>query len=146
MAPRTHVLAAVDDATYRAVCDLLHQLTTSSPLPTQEELSAVVDSPCTRVLVAREDDELLGMLTLVLVRLPTGLVGHVEDVVVDERARGRGVGRLLAQTAVSLAREAGAKHVDLTSRPDRAAANHLYRSLGFRPRETNVYRYKIESS
>lgn len=142
-APGIAVLDELDEPTYRAVCGLLTQLTTSAPVPTFDGLSEVVNTPCTRLLVARDEAVLLGMLTLVLVRLPTGLVAHVEDVVVAEGARDKGVGRRLAQTALSLAAAAGARHVDLTSRPDREAANHLYRSLGFHRRDTNLYRYVI---
>jgi ribosomal protein S18 acetylase RimI-like enzyme len=83
------------------------------------------------------------MLTLVAVRIPTGVVCHVEDVVVDTRARGLGIGRLLAQHAIRCAGDLGARHVDLTSRPERVAANQLYQSLGFVRRESNVYRLKL---
>lgn len=72
--------------------------------------------------------------------IPTGLRAWIEDVVVDEGARGQGVGAALTQAAVRLAREAGARTVDLTSRPAREAANRLYERLGFRLRDSNVYR------
>jgi ribosomal protein S18 acetylase RimI-like enzyme len=81
------------------------------------------------------------MLTLVLFRISTGLCALIEDVVVDEAARGQGVGQALILRAVELAADAGARSVELTSRPSRVAANRLYQSLGFEPRETNVYRY-----
>jgi ribosomal protein S18 acetylase RimI-like enzyme len=80
------------------------------------------------------------MLTLVLNRVPTGVRAHIEDVVVDESARGQGAGELLIRTALELAEDAGARSVDLTSSPAREAANRLYLRLGFEPRETNVYR------
>ena len=35
-----------------------------------------------------------------------------------------------------------ARTVDLTSRPSREAANRLYQRLGFRPRQTNIYRFE----
>jgi ribosomal protein S18 acetylase RimI-like enzyme len=85
----------------------------------------------------------VGALTLVLVRLPTGVAAHIEDVVVDEAARGHGAGRALVEHALGLARAASAGHVDLTSRPSRTAANALYRSLGFEERATNTYRYEL---
>lgn len=141
--PSITVLTQLDPLTYRAICELLPQLTASLRLPTYSELSEIVDAPCTRLLVARDGDQLLGMLTLVLVRLPSARVAHVEDVVVDEVSRGKGVGRLLLDASLTLATEAGATHVDLTSRPARTAANGLYQSLGFELRETNVYRYAI---
>jgi ribosomal protein S18 acetylase RimI-like enzyme len=83
------------------------------------------------------------MLTLVLVRIPTGLRAFIEDVVVSEDARGMGCGEALSRAALDAASAAGARTVDLTSRPSREAANRLYQRLGFIERETNVYRYDL---
>jgi ribosomal protein S18 acetylase RimI-like enzyme len=81
-------------------------------------------------------------MTLVVFPIPTGVRAWIEDVVVDESARGRGVGESLNLRAIELAEELGARTVDLTSRPSREAANRLYQRIGFVPRETNVYRYE----
>ena len=81
------------------------------------------------------------MLTLVVFPIPTGVRAWIEDVVVTASARGQGVGALLTREAVRIAGEEGARTVDLTSRPDREAANRLYARLGFERRETNVYRH-----
>lgn len=43
-------------------------------------------------------------------------------------------------------RELGDVDLHLTSRPQRVAANNLYRSVGFQQRETNVYNLEIRSS
>ena len=75
--------------------------------------------------------------------IPTGTRAWIEDVVVDEAARGSGMGAALNQAALDHARLRGAKTVDLTSRPSREAANRLYQRLGFEPRETNVYRLTL---
>jgi ribosomal protein S18 acetylase RimI-like enzyme len=94
--------------------------------------------------VARSDDgQILGMLTLAVFRIPTGVRAWIEDVVVDDGARGRGVGAALSRHALELARAEGARTVELTSRPSREAANRLYQRLGFAPRETNVYRFTL---
>jgi ribosomal protein S18 acetylase RimI-like enzyme len=82
------------------------------------------------------------MLTLAVFRIPTGVRAWIEDVVVDQSARGQGVGEALSRRALDLAAAAGARTVELTSRPSRQAANHLYQRLGFQPRDTNVYRYQ----
>lgn len=87
----------------------------------------------------------MGSLTLVLFRIPTGVRAWIEDVVVDESARGRGVGDVLSRTALETAAAAGARTVDLTSRPSRQAANRLYQRLGFERRDTNVYRLQLEA-
>jgi ribosomal protein S18 acetylase RimI-like enzyme len=95
------------------------------------------------VLVARSAGTIVGSLTLVMYPVPSGLRARIEDVVVDHAARGHGVAGLLTREALRLAREAGARTVDLTSRPDRAAANRVYERLGFRPRESTVYRVPL---
>lgn len=137
-----------DAATPRLVAafaTLIPQLSKSSPPPTQAEVAEMIDAPATDVLVATDvtSGEVLGLLTLVVFRIPTGVRAWIEDVVVDGTARGRGVGEALNQYALDLARDKGAKTVDLTSRPSRDAANRLYQRIGFMARETNVYRYDL---
>ncbi|MEE9414517.1 MAG: GNAT family N-acetyltransferase [Acidimicrobiales bacterium] len=122
---------------------LIPQLSKSNPPPTLEELKAIADSPATIFLVAREGKTIVGSLTLALFRIPTGLRAWIEDVVVDESARGKGVGRTLSEAALEHARAVGAKTVDLTSRPSREVANRLYQKIGFEKRETNVYRFAL---
>ena len=84
------------------------------------------------------------MLTLVIFPIPSGVRAWIEDVVVDEAGRGRGVGELLNRFALELAKQEGARTVDLTSRSSREAANRLYQRIGFQPRATNIYRLEIE--
>ncbi len=122
---------------------LTPQLSSSAPPPGETELTEITSSPATHLLVARDEDgALVGSLTLVLFRIPTGMRAWIEDVVVDSDARGRGVGEALNRFAIDLAAEHGARSVDLTSRPSREAANRLYQRLGFVARDTNVYRYQ----
>ena len=141
---RVEELEAVSDELVHELGGLVAQLSSSAPAPSREELAAVAASPATRLLVARDaGGRLVGTLTLALFRIPTGVRAWIEDVVVDERRRGRGVGEALTRAALDLAREEGARTVDLTSRPSREAANRLYLKLGFEQRETNVYRYEL---
>jgi ribosomal protein S18 acetylase RimI-like enzyme len=126
-----------------AFARLVPQLSRSSSPPGKEELEELVGAPGTHVLVAQDGEAVVGTLTLVVFRIPTGLRAWIEDVVVDEAARGRGVGEALTLRAIDVAAAAGAKTVDLTSRPSREAANRLYQRLGFELRKTNVYRYTI---
>ena len=123
---------------------LIPQLSRSAAPPGQAELDAIVGSSANTVLLARSDSTITGAMTLVMFPLPTGLRAWIEDVVVDEAARGQGIGEALMREALRLAREAGAKTVDLTSRPSRAAAGRLYERLGFTLRETRLYRYRPE--
>jgi ribosomal protein S18 acetylase RimI-like enzyme len=123
---------------------LVPQLSRSSPPPSPEQLAEIIASPASTLLVARGNGgAIVGILTLVLFRIPTGLRAVIEDVVVDDQARGQGVGSALTRAALGVAAEAGATTVDLTSRPSREAANRLYQQLGFQLRETNVYRYDL---
>ena len=124
---------------------LVPQLSSSNPPPTDDELRHIIESPASILLIARDDESgrILGSLTLVVFPIPTGIRAWIEDVVVDEAARGQGVGEALNRHALERARAEGAKTVDLTSRPTREAANRLYLRLGFVPRETNIYRFTL---
>ena len=124
------------------------QLSSSNPAPTATELAAICESEASVLLIAVDrdaEDQILGSLTLAWFRIPTGVRAWIEDVVVDEAARGHGVGDMLNRAALDRARELGAKTVDLTSRPSREAANRLYQRIGFVARDTNVYRYSLDS-
>jgi len=132
-----------DTALVDAAARLIPQLSPSSPPPTIEQLRRIVADPATTLLVATNgggDAQVVGMLTLALFMTPTGVRAWIEDVVVDDESRGAGVASALVAAALERAQEQGARTVDLTSRPDREAANRLYVRLGFARRETNVYR------
>lgn len=132
-----------------AMARLIPQLSSSSPALTPEETTRFVSQPSVKLFVFRSDTDddtpgpIEGMLTLVLFHIPTGLRAWIEDVVVSEETRGQGAGRQLTEAAVEYARKAGARTVDLTSRPSREAANRLYQRCGFEKRQTNVYRYRM---
>jgi ribosomal protein S18 acetylase RimI-like enzyme len=139
---------AVDDDLVAAFARLVPQLSRSAPAPGRAELEAIVSSRCTSLLVARDCDAggaVVGTLTLVVFAIPTGVRAWIEDVVTDAAAQGRGVATALLRRAVELAGDAGARTVDLTSRPDREAANRLYRRLGFTVRGTNVWRMTLQA-
>jgi ribosomal protein S18 acetylase RimI-like enzyme len=118
---------------------ILPQLSSSAPPLTLVELDEICVNDT--VFIARDSGVIVGSLTLVIFRLPTGLRAWIEDVVVDEAARGKGVGEKLNKAAIKATFDSGARTLDLTSRPSREAANRLYQKLGFKPRETNVYRF-----
>ena len=146
MGVRVEEARAVDDGLVDAFARLIPQLSRSNRAPARAELEELVRSEASRLLVARDDSgAIVGSLTLVLFRIPTAVRAWIEDVVVDESARGRGVGEALNREALRLAGEGGAKTVDLTSRPSREAANRLYQRLGFKQRDTNIYRIELES-
>ena len=137
------MLGEIDDEVVTAFGRLLPQLSRSAAPLTVSDLTALNASPAITVLIARCEGTIAGMLTLVMFPLPTGLRARIEDVVVDEQFRGRGAGEELSREAVRIARAAGARTVDLTSRPSRAAAGRLYERIGFKQRESRVYRYDV---
>ncbi|MGC6478429.1 MAG: GNAT family N-acetyltransferase [Ilumatobacteraceae bacterium] len=138
----------VDDGLVEAFSRLIPQLSSSSPPPTAAELLSIIDNPNSVLFIAELDGEddvrsMVGSLTLAFYRIPTGLRAWIEDVVVDESARGLGVGEALSVAAIDESRQRGAKNVSLTSRSSREAANRLYQRLGFEPYETNLYRFGL---
>ena len=129
-----------------ALVTLVPQLSKSNPPPPVENVAAMLGSDAITQFVARDDGgAIVGVATLVTFRIPTGLRGWIEDVIVDERSNGQGIGSALTLAMIDKARAVGCTTVELTSRPSREAANHMYKKLGFEPRETNVYRFALEA-
>lgn len=137
------VLREVTDEVQGAFERLLPQLSTSAAPLDRDALVRLASCETNTVLLARSGDRIVGTLTLVVFPIPSGLRARIEDVVVDESARGQGAGAALTDEALRLARLAGARTVDLTSRPSRGAANRLYERLGFQPRDSRVYRFQL---
>ena len=131
---------------YLALQRLIPQLGTHKVKPTWDEFCALVESEASLLLAARDSEEstqIVGILCLTIYRVPTGIRSIIEDVIVDENMRGRGIGKALVRYAIEIAREVGASGISLTSNPQREAANQLYRSMGFELRKTNPYFYKL---
>ncbi len=124
---------------------LLPQLSKSAVPLTAEALKGVVEGDATTMFEAVSDNQTVGYLTLAAFPTPTGIRAWIYDVVVDEAARGQGVGAQLTKAAIARAEAIGARTIDLTSRPSREAANRLYQRAGFSLRESTVYRYTINS-
>jgi ribosomal protein S18 acetylase RimI-like enzyme len=138
---RVEVLREVTDEVVGTFSRLLPQLSRSAPPLDRAALERLAGSEATTVLIAWADGQLVGTLSLVMFPIPTGLRAWIEDVIVDQAARGQGIGEALTMAALRLAEQAGARTVDLTSRPSREAAGRLYERVGFQARETRAYRY-----
>jgi ribosomal protein S18 acetylase RimI-like enzyme len=139
------LLTVVTDEVVEAFARLIPQLSSSAAIPSREQLQEIADHES--FFIARDPElggRIVGSLTLVTFRIPTGVRAWIEDVVVDGSQRGKGIGEALTRAALIRAAELGAKTVDLTSRPSREAANRLYRRVGFELRETNLYRFNLE--
>jgi ribosomal protein S18 acetylase RimI-like enzyme len=139
------ILTKVTEDVHEAFVRLVPQLSSSAVIPTVAELQQIADNDS--LLIARDPAQagkIVGTLTLVTFRIPTGIRSWIEDVVVDTAERGKGIGEALTLAALKRAAELGAKTVDLTSRPSREAANRLYQRVGFELRHSNLYRYTMQ--
>ncbi len=138
------VLDSISPEFIEALHRMIPQLSPGTPLPTREQLEAVMGCSSNTLLSARVNGMTTGTLTLTMLIAPTGITGWIGDVVVDSLIRGRGIGERLVREAITIAESKGAKYVDLSSRPAREAANRLYQRIGFEKRETNYYRYLLD--
>jgi len=128
-----------------AINKLLKQLdNTATPL-TKEDIESMIASPANRLFVARRSDnkEIVGMLTLIVYRIPVWKKGWIEDVVVDKAHRNKGIATKLFHHGIECAKADGVLSLNFTSRPEREVANRLYERLGFEKRNTNVYWIKL---
>jgi GNAT superfamily N-acetyltransferase len=136
-------IEAVTEATpdvHAALAKLLRQLNAQLPIPTMERLRALIADPATTLLLARDFEEILGTATVIVYTTPFWIKARLDEVVVDEAARGQGVGEALVNAALDVARARGAQIAELQTGVQRYAANRLYPRMGFKRRETNVYR------
>lgn len=133
----------VKECSVEAVNRLLVQLSSSPMQFTYDSLAAIVESPSSHLFFAEYAGSVVGMLTVGEYLAPTGRKLWIEDVVVDEAMRGHSIGRMLVEHAIAFSKECGGGTLMLTSRPSRVAANKLYRSCGFEPKETNMYRMPL---
>jgi len=142
----TQAIEATEEL-YQACQRLVPQLTSNNPPPTRQELALLLSKGSSILLQAQHPDyaeEIIGLASLVLYRLPTGMRAYIEDVVVDERARGKRIGEALMRACLERADQSNCPQVMLTSNPGRTAANRMYQRMGFELRKTNVYRYSFK--
>ena len=141
-------VTAFSEELYQACLRLVPQLTNNNPPPTRQQLAQLIDSQASHFFIARDkasaSNEVIGLATLIIYLVPTGMRGYIEDVVVDEKWRGHGIGEALTQACLGFAQQAGCPQVMLTCNPGRTAANRLYQRMGFELRKTNVYRFNFQ--
>jgi ribosomal protein S18 acetylase RimI-like enzyme len=137
---RVHVADSISEDDLAAIERLLPQLSSTAVFD-RARVKSMLRHPGTDLMVARLGGQLVGMATLASFPLPTGVRGHLDDVVVDQELRGRGVARLLLEAVIELARERKLRTLDLTSRPTRESAIRLYESVGFQRRDSMLMRY-----
>ena len=130
---------------FDALKRLLPQLSSSATTPSTEHIEELLHNDNTHLFVAKIEGKIVGMLTLVVVDIPTGRKAWIEDVVVDEAARGLHIGAALVEKAKAEAEALGAKKLYLTSNPSRKAAHALYSKCGFGAYDTAVFRINFAS-
>ena len=134
----------VDEPLMKALANLLPQLSTSAIEPTAQYVEELISREDTHLFVAYgESGKIVGMLTLLIVAIPTSRKAWIEDVVIDAVHRGEGIGEALVKRAVEVARAEGAKRIYLTSNPKREAAHRLYKRCGFEQYDTAVFRLEL---
>ena len=145
------LITATTPELHESMGHLLPQLSRSAAPLSEADLQRFLSQSGVHLFVFRSETAdadgnrpILGMLSLATFEIPTGVRAWIEDLVVDEAARGQGAGQALVVAAIEHAQRVGARTVDLTSRPSREAANRLYQRAGFQLRETNVYRVTLE--
>ena len=142
MAIAIEAVRAATPALHEALSRLLPQLNSTLVPPDMDRLRRLVADPAAVLLVARDGAEIVGTTTVIVYTTPFWIKARLDEVVVDAGARGRGVGEALVRAAIDVGRDRGAQVVELQSGrgPARAAAHRLYERIGFRTRDTDVFR------
>ena len=136
-------VAEVTSDLVQAMASLMPQLNPALVGPTSAELSSLLADPATTLLVASDEGAIVATATVIVYTTAPWVKARIEDVVVDEGARGRGIGEALVVECVNIARKRGARVVELQSARRREVANRLYARMGFERRESNVYRMTL---
>lgn len=137
-------LTSSDASTAEAIRLLIEQLTSRDSTFGEDDLCNTLQDSASRLFVMRHDETIVGMITLGIYFCPTGRKVWIEDVVIDSKLRGKGLGQRLVDFAINYVKEnLSPCSLMLTSRPTRIAANELYRKTGFEQRQTNVYNTKL---
>ena len=133
----------VSEKLIQGIANLLPQLSSNATAPTFEEMEKLLADENCHLLIAEIDGTIAGMLSLVIVNIPTGRKTWIEDVVVDSAFRGQNIGVELVERAKEIAKEIGAKKIYLTSNPSRQAAHRLYTKCGFEKYDTTLFRHML---
>jgi len=137
---RIEVLKKVTPQIAKEVSILSKQLLSVNPDISIESLTQVIKHPANHVLVARNsENRIIGMIMLVVVITIEQHLAFVENLVVDASARNQGIASVLIMKVIEIAKQMNLASLHLTSRPSRVAANELYKKWGFKLHETNYY-------
>lgn len=90
-----------------------------------------------------DNEKLVGMASLATYKVISGHKGMVEDVVVSEELRGKGIGRKLMEMLISEGQKLNLSEILLFSGHHRKPAIALYNSLGFNLKNSGMYTLKL---
>ena len=143
---RVEAVQEVTPQLVAALARLLPQLNPKLRVPDMERLRRLIADPAVTLLIAVDGDTIFGTTTVIVYTTPFWIKARLDEVVVDDSARGKGVGEALVKAALEIGRERGAQVAELQSGrgPNREAAHRLYERLGFRIRESDVFRIVLE--
>lgn len=128
----------------RDINRLLPQLSSSAEPVTEQWLDYMFDSG-TRLFAALDNGRIVGTVLLAPMVIFVGQKDWIEDVIVDEAYRRRGISSKLMDIAEAASRDGSAKSVNLTSKPDRGGARNMYEDRGYKLRDTGVFRLTLDS-
>jgi len=147
MDPKDIVIEEVKEFSEEVVAAVQHLITLEGshyqPF-SDDDLKEMIQNPHGFLYIARDASTkaIAGMVFLAIYRIPYAKKAYIDDVVIDEKFRGRGVATRLLEKSIEEAKKHQVSYVMLTAHPTRVA-NNLYEKLGFQKRETNVYRLYI---
>ena len=127
-----------------ALARLLPQLNPNLVVPDAERVRALLDDPAVTVLLAKDGADVVGTATVIVYTTPFWIKARSDEVVVDAGARGKGAGEALVNACLDIARKRGAQIAELQSARHREVANRMYRRMGFRLRDSNLYRMTLD--
>lgn len=137
-------LSKVSAKNIEDINELITQLSPNLEMLKVEELNICLRQNYFWLFVAKEKEKIIAMTTLICTNLISGKKGLIEDVVVDQHYRGKGIGYNMLSNVIDIAKKEKIKKLQLTSKPQRIAANEMYKKLGFVKRDTNFYQLNID--
>lgn len=132
----------INDNTIEQIDELMHQLSPKKNKKiTKDYLNTLISEPNIKIFVEFDENQIItGIITVVIIKLLSGVKARIEDLVVLKKKRGKGIGKNLIKYSIIYCKKKNIQFIDLTSHPDKIEANNLYLKLEFKKGDTNVYR------